>query len=296
MALAAATSFEGAKAGWLVRAVVVDHALQTGSRELTGRIAARLRGIGIEQVDEALVSVGSAGGPEAAARRARYAALSAAAEADDATIVLGHTMDDQAETVLLGLGRGSGLRSLAGMAAVSGRYRRPLLALRRDATRQACDAQGIEVYEDPHNVDPRFTRVRVRHELLPTLQVVLGPGVVEALARTATAARHDADTLDGLAADLLEAARDGDGLRVDIVAISPSALRRRVLRQACLDAGAPAGELFAAHVDTVDRLLTDWNGQGAIDLPGGVSVVRGGDAVIRFSRLGTSAPRRGGSR
>ena len=292
MALAAATSFEGAKAGWLVRAVVVDHALQAGSRELTGRVVTRLRDIGIEGVDEARVAVGGAGGPEAAARRARYAALTAAAEADDATVVLGHTMDDQAETVLLGLGRGSGLRSLAGMRTVSGRYRRPLLELRRAVTARACDAQGIEVYEDPHNVDPRFTRVRVRHELLPALQAVLGPGVVEALARTATAAGHDADVLDNLAADLLEAARDGGGLRVDTLDPSPPALRRRALRQAALDAGAPVSELFAVHVDAVERLLTHWHGQAAIDLPGGISVTRSDDAVIRFYRLGTSAPPR----
>lgn len=282
MALAAATSFEGGKAGWVVRAVVVDHALQAGSRQLTACIVTRLGEVGIERVDQARVSVKGTGGPEAAARRARYAALSAAAEADDATIVLGHTMDDQAETVLLGLGRGSGLRSLAGMAAVSGRYRRPLLGLRRGVTRAACEAQGIEVYDDPHNTDPHFTRVRVRHELLPTLEDVLGPGVVEALARTATAARHDADVLDGCAAELLAAAREGDGLRVDVLAAAPPALRGRALRQAALVAGAPAGDLFAVHVGAIDRLLTDWHGQAAIDLPGGSSVVRRG-ATLWFT-------------
>ncbi|MEJ7689910.1 MAG: tRNA lysidine(34) synthetase TilS [Nocardioidaceae bacterium] len=279
MALAAATSFEGARSGWVVRAVVVDHALQTGSRELTSRIVTRLGEIGIERVDEARVTVEGAGGPEAAARRARYAALSAAADMDDSTIVLGHTMDDQAETVLLGLGRGSGLRSLAGMAAVSGRHRRPLLGLRREVTRDACEAQGIEVYEDPHNVDPRFSRVRVRQELLPALEDVLGPGVVEALARTATAARDDADVLDVLAAELLAAARESGGLRVDVLAAGAPALRRRALRQASLDAGAPAGDLFAVHVGAVDRLLTNWHGQAPIDLPGGVSVVRRNSAL-----------------
>lgn len=279
MALAAATSFEGGKAGWLVRALVVDHGLQPGSRGLTARVVSRLRDLGIERVDSARVSVGRAGGPEAAARDARYAALSAAAESEDATIILGHTMDDQAETVLLGLGRGSGLRSLAAMSAASGRYRRPLLGLRRESTRTACDVQGIEVYDDPHNVDPRFTRVRVRHEVLPLLEDVLGSGVTEALARTATAARHDVDVLESLAAGLLEAASDGAGLRLDILSASPSALRRRALRQAAVDVGSPAGSLSAVHMDAVERLLTHWHGQAAIDLPGSVSVVRRDDAL-----------------
>ncbi len=274
MALAAATCFEGAKAGWLVRALVVDHGLQADSRSVTARVVSRLHDLGIEAADQTRVSVGSAGGPEAAAREARYAALSAAAEADDATVLLGHTLDDQAETVLLGLSRGSGLLSLSGMAATSGRYRRPLLQLRRQTTISACEAQGIEVYDDPHNADPRFTRVRVRREVMPVLEDVLGPGVVEALGRTATAARRDNEVLDTLAAGLFQDARDGDHLRVDVLQASPASLRRRVLRVAALAAGCPAGDLFSVHVDAIDRLVTNWHGQAAIDLPGRVGVAR----------------------
>ena len=153
------------------------------------------------------------GGPEAAARTARYAALQSEAAGRQATIWLGHTLDDQAESVLLGLARGSGPRSLAGMAARTGRLVRPLLGLRRSVTEQACAELDLDPWRDPHNDDPRFARVRVRRTVLPTLEAELGPGVAEALARTAALVRDDADLLDGLAAeadpgtDALDAAR-----------------------------------------------------------------------------------------
>ncbi|NEC77799.1 tRNA lysidine(34) synthetase TilS, partial [Streptomyces sp. SID7958] len=133
----------------------------------------------------------------------RYAALDAAAERHGATaVLLGHTRDDQAETVLLGLARGSGIRSLSGMAAVSGadgRYRRPFLQLDRQTARRACMVQSLPVWDDPHNADPAFTRSRLRHEGLPALEKALGKGVVEALARTAQLSRDDADALDAWA-------------------------------------------------------------------------------------------------
>lgn len=284
MALAAAVAFEAPKAGWLVRAAVVDHGLQPESARTSREVVDRLHALGIERAHVVAVTVGTEGGPEAAARDARYAALTESAAADDATILLGHTLDDQAETVLLGLGRGSGLRSLAGMAAVAPPCRRPLLELRRAVTRQACLVQGIEIWDDPHNLDDRFTRVRVRREVLPLLEDVLGPGVVDALARTATAARHDSDVLDGLAADLRVAATDPGGLRVDVLVATPPALRRRVLRQAALEAGCPAGDLFVVHVDAVDRLLTDWHGQGPLDLPGNVLAWRSGGLLCHAAR------------
>ncbi len=144
-------------------------------------------------------------GPEAAARSARYAALAAAARRAGAApggvwIMLGHTLDDQAETVLLGLARGSGARSLAGMSPQAGRYLRPLLRIRRAQTAAACTALGLPPWDDPHNCDPAFTRVRVRRELMPALATALGPGVAEALARTADLLRADADALDAIAA------------------------------------------------------------------------------------------------
>ena len=143
------------------------------------------------------VEVGTAGGPEAAARTARYAALEAAR--GDAPVLLAHTLDDQAETVLLGLGRGSGARSIAGMRPYDPPWYRPLLGVRRSLTHAACAELGLTPWHDPHNADRRFTRVRLRTEVLPLLEDVLGGGVAEALARTATALREDTDALDDLA-------------------------------------------------------------------------------------------------
>ncbi|MGI8993080.1 MAG: tRNA lysidine(34) synthetase TilS [Nocardioidaceae bacterium] len=284
MALAAATAFESKLGGWLVRAVVVDHAQQDESAATSALVASRLRAMGLGDVCVVRVEVSPEGSPEAAAREARYDALERAAGVDDAVVLLGHTRDDQAETVLLGLARGSGTRSLAGMAPQQGRYRRPLLDLGRAVTTRACNVLGIEVWEDPHNSDGRYTRVRVRRDALPALQEALGPGVVDALARTAAATRHDADALDALAAELYAQVGSGPGfsagkLRVDALLEAPTALRRRALRLAALAAGSLAGELFAVHVDAVERLLTHWHGQAAINLPGRVSVVRRGDAL-----------------
>lgn len=283
MALAAATAFEARSAGWSVRALVVDHGLQDGSAAVASQVVERLERLGLA-ASSARVEVAPTGGPEGAARAARYAALDRAAGADDAVVVLGHTRDDQAETVLLGLARGSGTRSLAGIAPVHGRYRRPLLGLGRATTARACEAEGIEVWHDPHNGDDRFARVRVRGDVLPVIEAALGPGVVEALARTATAARHDSDALDALADDLAAKLRSPDGgLSVSGLGEALPALRRRVLRQAALDAGAPAGELFAVHVDAMEQLVTGWHGQGPLNLPGDVAAWRA-DRLLRCAR------------
>src|SRR5215468_924069 len=204
LAMAAALAFEAPRLGMRAGAVTVDHGLQPGSGEQAARVAATLRGLGLEPVHSLRAVVadrGEAGypGPEAAARRARYTAIEAAAVECGATaVLLGHTMDDQAETVLLGLARGSGARSLAGMQAASGRYLRPLLGLRRAQTIAACAAQGLEPWEDPHNADPAYARTRVRQQILPMMEELLGPGVAEALARTADSLRADADALDAL--------------------------------------------------------------------------------------------------
>jgi tRNA(Ile)-lysidine synthase len=222
------------------------------------------------------VTVGRDGGPEAAARRARYRALSeAAGRLGAAAVLLGHTRDDQAETVLLGLARGSGARSLAGMAPVNGLYRRPLLGVDRATTCAACAAAGLAPWEDPHNADPSFTRVRVRHEGLPALERALGPGVRQALARTAAALRDDADALDQWAAGEEDRCRHPDGgLDVSGLVALPPAVRRRVLHRRAVAEGSPRGALAAVHVRAVDALLTDWHGQGPVQLPGGVSVRR----------------------
>jgi tRNA(Ile)-lysidine synthase len=216
-------------------------------------------------------------GPEAAARAARYRALDrAAATTGAAAILLGHTRDDQAETVLLGLARGSGARSLAGMAERNGRYLRPLLGISRAQTRAACAAQNLEPWDDPQNDDPGYARARVRHRLLPALEQELGPGVTEALARSADLLRADADFLDSLAQTAAQriaegwAGSAGPGVPVEAVAGLPSAIRSRVLRSAAIAAGCPPGALTAGHVAGLEGLVTGWRGQHGIDLPGGI--------------------------
>ncbi|MCX5207390.1 tRNA lysidine(34) synthetase TilS [Streptomyces sp. NBC_00237] len=287
MALASALAFEAPKLGVRAGGVTVDHNLQAGSGTRAAEVVARMTVLGLTPAEAVSVTVGRAGGPEAAARDARYAALDGAAQRHGAAaVLLGHTRDDQAETVLLGLARGSGTRSLSGMAAVSGaagRYRRPFLQLDRQTARKACMVQSLPVWDDPHNADPAYTRSRLRQEGLPALEKALGKGVVEALARTAQLSRDDADALDHWAAEADRSVRDDTGrLECAKLYALPPAVRRRVLRKAVIEVGSPAGSLFARHIEEVDRLITGWRGQGVINLPGRVEAQRqGGRLVIR---------------
>jgi tRNA(Ile)-lysidine synthase len=211
-------------------------------------------------------------GPEGAAREARYRALEQAASSGGAAaILLGHTTDDQAETVLLGLARGSGARSLAGMPERNGRCLRPLLEVNRATTRAACAALGLEPWDDPQNADPSFARARVRHRLLPALEEELGPGVTEALARSARQLRADAEFLDSLAkAEARRLAPPGAGLPLAALTALPQAIRSRVLRDAATAAGCPPGALTARHIAGLEALVTGWRGQQWTDLPGGI--------------------------
>jgi tRNA(Ile)-lysidine synthase len=288
LALAAAVAFEAPKAGLLAGGITIDHGLQPGSAEQARRVTAVLDDLGLSPVLSVAVTVARPHdtgypGPEAAARSARYAALDLAAERAGSWLLLGHTLDDQAETVLLGLGRGSGPRSLAGMAPVAGRYRRPLLGLRRSQTRAACAAQGLQPWDDPQNDDPAFTRTRVRR-LMPTLEEALGPGVAEALARTADLLRADAEVLDAVAAAEAGSlggpeAAQASGWSADALARLPTAIRLRLLRTAALAAGCPAGALSQRHIASLDELVTGWHGQRWADLPGSVRCQR------RYGRL-----------
>jgi tRNA(Ile)-lysidine synthase len=270
VALAAAVAFEAPRAGVPAAGVTVDHGLQAGSAERAEATAGLLRKLGLDPVAVLTVEVGTEGGPEAAARSARTAALEQAS--DGARVALGHTLDDQAETVLLGLGRGSGPRSIAGMVEDRGLFWRPLLGVRRAATRQACADQGLPVWDDPWNADPAYTRVRLRAEALPLLEDVLGGGVAPALARTAALLREDLDALDALAA--VETARltGPGGLDARAAAALPAALRRRALRDWLRAAGVP--DVRSVHLHAVDALLVAWRGQGRVDLPGGAGVLR----------------------
>jgi tRNA(Ile)-lysidine synthase len=285
LALLAATVFEGRKQAWHVVGATVDHGLQEGSGAHAERVVEQMAALGAAETLGARVSVDGGGlGPEAAARQARYAVLAEVAERfGAAAVLLGHTRDDQAETVLLGLARGSGGRSLAGMRRAFDRYRRPLLDLSRAETVTACEAEGIAFWEDPHNTDPRFARSRVRTRVLPVLEEELGPGVAEALARTADQLRADMDLLDDVAESVLDDL--GDQLAVDDLAAQPAPVRRRVLRLAALAAGAPASELFHEHVLAMDALITEWHGQHWIDLPGKLRFLRR-EGHLGFERSG----------
>jgi len=287
LALAAAVAFEAPKAGLAASAVVIDHGLQPGSDQVAARAVEVARGLGLPATS-VRVEVGTEGGPEAAAREARLTALrSAAKDAGATAVLLAHTLDDQAETVLIGLARGSGAASLAGMAPDREddgiRWIRPLLTLRRTTTRAACVAQGLPPWNDPHNLDRRFLRVRVRQDILPLLETSLGPGVAEALARTAEQFREDAEAfaemIDETIEDIVEPAEAGIAVSVPALAANPPALRHRIIRHVV--ASEFGQSLTRSQTLEVARLVTDWSGQGPIDLPGCRAARRG--TRIEFS-------------
>ncbi|MGV9837094.1 tRNA lysidine(34) synthetase TilS [Nocardia niigatensis] len=260
----------------VVDALTVDHGLQTGSADVAAAAAALALRLGCRSARVLTVEVertgaaGYPGGPEAAARRARYAALDEARQG--LPVLLGHTLDDQAETVLLGLGRGSGIRSIRGMAEFEEPWGRPLLGVRRSTARELCADLGITPWEDPHNSAPEFTRVRLRGEVLPLLEDVLGGGVAVALARTAAQLREDGEVLDALAGELLAAARDGDGLRIETLATAAPAVRRRAIRAWLLDRGAKS--LTDTNLRAVEALVTRWRGQGGVAVGGSLTGTR----------------------
>ena len=264
--------------------VTIDHQLQQNSGEQATKVLAQLSELGIAKVEIIKVDVELVDGLEASARRARYAALDSAVEKYNANLVfLGHTLNDQAESVLLGLARGSGARSLSGMARCTGKYCRPLLEISRSDTLTACAENNLTPWIDPHNSDSQFARVRVRTEALPKLEESIGPGITEALARSADLLRDDADALDGWAAQVA-AELDLADLEVNHLADLPKAVRTRVLRMAIYAAGAPMGSITAEHVASVEAFVTSWHGQGACSLPGGVKVSRISGRLSLLSR------------
>jgi len=287
LALAAAVAFEAPRAGFRAGAVVVDHGLQDASDEVARAAAAQASDLGLAPVLVERVEIGDEGGPEAAARTARRRVFDAALERTGALrVLLAHTLDDQAETVLLGLARGSGPDSLAGMRVDSAPYLRPLLGIRRTQTRAFCTDSGLSVWDDPHNEDERFARVRVRETGLPVLEAQLGPGVAEALTRTAEQLREDAEALDHLALEwaeeIAEHSEAGIALPVAALASQPAALRQRVIRIAAEHEFGVT--LSRSQTLAVARLVTDWHGQKPLDLPG-IRVERR-DGMIRFGAAG----------
>ena len=295
LALLSATLFEGHKLGFRVIGVTVDHGLQDDSVGHAARVVDQMASMGADETASARVQVRGGGrGPEAAAREARYAVLDEMVQHFGAVaVLLGHTLDDQAETVLLGLARGSGGRSLAGMRRRFGHYRRPLLDVTRTDTVTACQVEGIEYWNDPHNIDPAYARVRVRRKVLPVLEDELGPGVTGALARTADQLRADMELLDQLAEaaydDLRHGPDEDQGLEVKALADLPAATRSRVLRLAALDAGATPSELFHVHLLALDQLVHSRSGGHAVQLPGHVTAYLSSGGENRRLRFGPTA-------
>ncbi|MFF5295427.1 tRNA lysidine(34) synthetase TilS [Paractinoplanes globisporus] len=279
LALASAARFVGSQVGL----VTVDHGLQEGSAGRASDVASWAVAAGFAPVEVATVSVaGLPGGPEAAARTARYEALSAVASRVAAVaVLLGHTRDDQAETVLLALARGAGPRGLAGMPFRKGIFLRPLLGVARADTRKACAAQGIVPWDDPHNVDPAFARSRVRGAALPALVEALGPAVVANLARSAGQIAADNAALDAIAADARQSAYGEQGLEVSVLSGLPDAIRTRVLHAWAKELGASGAALSHRHVEALDALVSDWHGQGPVHLPGAIRVARVRGQLVR---------------
>ena len=272
MALAVALFME--RSNTKVIPIVIDHGLQEGSAQITLQTVDRLKQIGFTQVESARAQVTMTDGLEASARRARYQLFNQFIETyQPKYFLLAHTLNDQAENVLLGLARGSGARSLAGMAVKNNIFVRPLLKISREVTTAACSEAGIEIWSDPHNEDLRFTRVRVRKNLLPIIEDNLGPGITEALVRSADLLRDDADALDGFASEYFTQA-DPFSLDVKELERLPKAITTRVLRLAIYKAGAPAGSLSAEHIAAAQALISDWHGQKEVSLPGNVKLLR----------------------
>lgn len=271
--LAYCLNVEGAKESLRISAVVIDHQLQEHSEAVAQQTKNRLQAIGISEIEVIKVDVLKKDGLEADARSARYAALTAAAKKNNAVaIFLGHNQDDLAESVLLGLTQGAGTKSLAGMATHSGLYIRPFLSLAREEINAACVEAGIEYWSDPHNDDERFTRVKIRKQILPLMESQLGPGIKEALARSARIFREDSDALEILTDEIFATIANPGSIEVELLERLPAALRKRVIRRALAHFGAT--RISSEQLDWVDALISQWHGQGAVALPAGVTARR----------------------
>ena len=274
LALAVASKLEADNFSIELVAVIVDHGLQENSAEISEFAMKQLTKIGIKDIFIGRANVQITDGLEASARRARYTIFQQAIETYGCrAFLLGHTKNDQAEGVLLGLARGSGTKSLSGMQEVSGIFIRPLLGVDRVTTEASCSEANIEYWIDPHNSNQDFTRVRVRENILPLLENEIGPGITDALARSAKLLREDAIALDEWAERVFRQVDPLD-IEVSLLAGLPIAVRSRVMRLAIYAAGAPAGSISAAHLEPIEAFVSDWRGQGHTSLPGGVKVCR----------------------
>ncbi|HHW50310.1 MAG TPA: tRNA lysidine(34) synthetase TilS [Pseudoclavibacter sp.] len=291
LALAAAAAFVSRHADIDPIAVIVDHGLQPGSAAVADQAAVAVQKLGLPAQIRRVEVPRNGAGPEAAARDQRYRALvEAAREEGAAGILLGHTRDDQAESVLLGLVRGSGTTSLAGMRESSLRdgvtLLRPLLSIPRSDTVASCAAQGLTPWQDPQNTDPRFTRSRIRTNVMPYLEKELGPGVSAALSRSAHQLAEDADFIAESAerayrkvTERVDATGEITADRRELAAL-PAAIRHRIYLLAVRECSGAS--LTRRHVDELDRLVLVSNAPTACDLPG--TKVERAHVRIRFLR------------
>lgn len=285
MSLAAACAFLATK-GHSFYTVTVDHGLQEDSAHISRRTREVCAALGLDGEVVAVQVSQTSAGVEADARTARYRALDQVARTRGAAgILLAHTQTDQAESVLLGLLRGSGARSLAGMRVRTGVYIRPLLGVTRAETEAATTAQNIPVWHDPMNRDPAFMRVKVRTQLMPALANVLGPGVEANLARTAHLLAMDSDELESQT-------HSDRYVRGDVLDHSaadlPPALRTRVIRD-WLWQFSPTNESGYLHIMEIDQLLTGQRA-GAVSCPPAARVTRTAHGDVQFVRLDGASP------
>ena len=285
LALVWTTSVVGKRLELKTGAVIVDHQLISESNDVAQNAKKQCEELGIEKVIIKKVEVNQTNeGLEAAARIARYEAFeNVLHETNAKVILLAHTQDDQAETVLMRLTRGSGAKSLSGMSAISGKYLRPFLHLRKKIVHDSLDVIGMKAWQDPANFDNQYLRVKVRQELMPKLIEVLGEGAISSLDKTSQLLRLDNQALDDLAQKFVDAQDDvkKHGLKVKELENIPEEIRTRVLKICAVASGVHPGPFSFEHIEAIDALVKNWHGQGNVDLPGFIQATRV-DGSLRF--------------
>lgn len=274
LALAAGCAALAAELSVTFVPVIVDHQLQINSAEVAQQALGECHKLGLDRAFVVKVDVVETGeGLEAAARKARYRAFhDAMAQTAAVGILLAHSLEDQAETVLMRLSRGSGTRSISAIAPEQGVILRPLLDVHRQTLVEVCEENSLNFYSDPHNDDEKFLRVKVRKNLMPLLREVLGEAVDEALARTASMARDDADALDSFADKELHGRLNDGELDIANLQSLPRAVSTRCIRLWLATHGITTAS--NEQIESVWRLATDTRVQGPIKVVGGVDIYK----------------------
>ena len=278
LALVWTTLVVGKRLELKVGAIIVDHQLIPESNDVALNAKKQCEELGIQEVIIKKVNVEhNHEGLEAAARIARYEAFeNVLHETNAQAILLAHTQDDQAETVLMRLTRGSGAKSLSGMAQVSGKYIRPFLHLRKKLVHDSLDLIGLKAWQDPANTDHQFLRVKVRQVLMPKIVEVLGESAISSLDKTSQLLRLDNQALEELAQQFFKSQKDvkTNGLEISELEKLPEAIRTRVLRIFAIASGVHPGPFSFEHIEAIDALVKNWHGQGNVDLPGFIQATR----------------------